>query len=228
VTENDRMDCDRLADADAEIALGIADAQTRAAALGHLERCAACRRRVRRLTDVSEGLPELVPPTEPPVGFESRVLARLQPVRSRAAGSARHRTLVAAAVIVALIVGIAGWAVGRSGGPSPAPSSPQVASGQVVTADLAGSHGTLGQVILVGGRDPWLSMTVDSGTGGGRVQCQAVVGGGHVIDLGTFSVAGAYGYWASGLPSGTSIREIRLVRGSGAVLASAELGPWIS
>lgn len=223
------MDCDELAPSDAEIAMGIADARTRAAALDHLERCAACRRRVRRLTEVSEGLAELVPPAEPPVGFESRVLNRLQPARSRAPGTVRHRTLVAAtAVIVAVIVGVAGWAVG-SRVPSPAPTSPQVAaSGRVVTASLTGNHGTRGQVVLVGGRDPWLSMTVNSGSGSGTVRCQAVVEGGHVLDLGSFSLVGGYGYWAAALPTGTSIRGIRLVGGSGAVLASTELGPWSS
>lgn len=224
------MSCEELAASDAELALGIADARTRAAALDHLERCAACRRRMRRLTLVPEGLAELVPPAEPPVGFESRVLSRVRAERSPAVGNTRHRAMIAAAVVaLALVAGIAGWLVGTSGGTSRAPSArPAAASGRVVTADLVGRHGTLGQVVLVGGRDPWLSMTVQSGVSSGAVRCQAVESGGRVLTLGTFPVAGGYGYWASALPAGTTVRAVRLLAGSGAVLATADLGSWAS
>lgn len=225
-----QMDCEELAAIDAELALGVADARTRAAALQHLERCPSCRRRVQRLSEVSEGLTELVPPVEPPVGFESRVISQLRPTPSRAGGIAGHRFAMAAAVVVlALIAGVAGWLVGTSGGTAHAPSLPSATTnGHVVSAELVGQHGPLGQVVLSSGKDPWLSMAVQADVGQGRVRCQAVEGDGRVVTLGSFPVTGGYGYWASPLPTGTTVRAVRLVDRSGAVLATADVGSWSS
>lgn len=221
------MDCEELAAIDAELALGIADARTRAAAVHHLERCPACRRGVQRLAGVSEGLTELVPPVEPPVGFESRVISGLQAAPSRTAGNAGKRLMIAAAfVALALFAGVTGWLVGTTGGTAPAPSRSATASGHVVTADLVGQQGSVGQVMLAGGKDPWLSMAVQGDVGHGLVRCQAVESDGRVLNLGSFPVVGGYGYWASALPSGTSVHTVRLVDQSGAVLATADVGSW--
>jgi hypothetical protein len=78
-TMNERgdMGCDPFADVAAELALGVLTGRERADALAHLDRCPACRETVRQLTMTGEQLLELLPPVEPPAGFESRVLARL-------------------------------------------------------------------------------------------------------------------------------------------------------
>lgn len=224
------MNCEELAAVDAELALGVLDARARAAAFRHLEQCPSCRRRVQRLSEVAEGLTELVPPVEPSVGFESRVLSQLRPVPSRAAGATGRRIKVAAAIVVlALVAGTAGWLVGTSGGTSRVPTVLRATTnGPPVTADLVGQHGTIGQVVLTAGKDPWLSMAVQAEVGEEWVRCQAVEGDGRVLTLGSFPVVGGYGYWASSLPGGTTVRAVRLVGRSGAVLATADVGSWIS
>src|SRR4051794_41957840 len=73
------MTCEQTRNLAGELALGIADGAERAAALEHLAGCAECRRAVAELSDVTDELLLLAPEREPPPGFESRVLAHLQP-----------------------------------------------------------------------------------------------------------------------------------------------------
>jgi hypothetical protein len=236
VLDEHRMNCEELAAVDAELALGVADARARATAFRHLEECPSCRRRVQRLSEVPEGLTELVPPVEPSLGFESRVMSQLRREPSRAAGvtgiagaSGRRVKVAAAIVVLVLGAGTAGWLVGTSGGTARVPTVvPATTNGPPVTADLVGQHGTIGQVVLTAGQDPWLSMAVRDEVDEEWVRCQAVEGSGRVLTLGSFPVVGGYGYWASALPGGTTVRAVRLVGRSGAVLATADVGSWIS
>jgi hypothetical protein len=73
------MSCEQTRAIAAELALGIADGEQRAQALRHLAECADCRRAVEELTAVADELLTLAPEREPPAGFESRALARMQP-----------------------------------------------------------------------------------------------------------------------------------------------------
>jgi anti-sigma-K factor RskA len=66
-----------LADAAAELALGVLTGRERADAVEHLDRCEACREGVRKLIATGEEFLGLLPPAEPPAGFETRVLDRL-------------------------------------------------------------------------------------------------------------------------------------------------------
>jgi hypothetical protein len=105
------MSCEHARRLAAELALGIADGADRAQALRHLAGCAECRRAVEELSAVADELLMLAPEREPPVGFESRVLARLQPAPSTAPRRApRWRraliVLAPAAAAAALAVGV--------------------------------------------------------------------------------------------------------------------------
>jgi hypothetical protein len=77
MSEPNDMTCAELADVAAELALGVLTGRERALAVAHLEGCDACREDVRQLMATSEQLLELLPPAEPPAGFETRVLERL-------------------------------------------------------------------------------------------------------------------------------------------------------
>jgi hypothetical protein len=77
MSEADDMTCGELADVAAELALGVLTGRERAAALAHLETCEACQEDVRQLMATGGQLLELLPPVEPPAGFETRVLDRL-------------------------------------------------------------------------------------------------------------------------------------------------------
>jgi hypothetical protein len=71
------MTCAELADVATELALGVLTGRERAAALAHLDSCEACREEVRQLMATNEQMLALLPPAEPPAGFETRVLDRL-------------------------------------------------------------------------------------------------------------------------------------------------------
>jgi hypothetical protein len=77
MSELNDMTCAELADVAAELALGVLTGRERAVAIAHLDTCDACREHVRQLMATGEQLRELLPPAEPPAGFETRVLERL-------------------------------------------------------------------------------------------------------------------------------------------------------
>jgi hypothetical protein len=103
------MDCEHTRELAAELALGIADGAERAGALRHLSECAECRRAVEQFSTVTDELMTLAPEREPPPGFESRVLARLQPP---AAPARRRRRLPRLLVPVAGAAAAAALAAG--------------------------------------------------------------------------------------------------------------------
>jgi hypothetical protein len=77
MSELNDMTCAELADVAAELALGVLTGRERAMAIAHLDKCDDCREDVRQLMATGEQLVELLPPAEPPAGFETRVLERL-------------------------------------------------------------------------------------------------------------------------------------------------------
>ena len=83
MTEPGAMTCAQVHDVVAELALGVLTGRERAAALGHLEGCRACREEVHQLMVAGGHLLELLPPAGPPAGFETRVLERLAAAAGR-------------------------------------------------------------------------------------------------------------------------------------------------
>ena len=72
------LTCDELRALAAEVALGVLSGTERADALGHMEHCVGCRVLVEGLAQTGDSLLLLAPEADPPIGFESRVAARLQ------------------------------------------------------------------------------------------------------------------------------------------------------
>lgn len=204
-----------------EVALGAAEAEDRAEVLAHIEGCAPCAAGLRSMTDLGDALAGLVPPIDPPAGFERRVLDAVVGRIPPGLPLARWRRLrsrplaVAAAAAVAVALALGGWAVG-AGTASPGQT--------VVTAVLRSDHHQVaGQVVLVPGAHPWISMTVALRTRSGEVRCQVRGAGGRMVTIGTFAVVDGYGSWASPLPGGLIARSARLTTPGGRVLASAVL-----
>jgi hypothetical protein len=96
------MSCEETRQLAAELALGIADGADRARALRHLAECAECRRELAELSELADELLMLAPQREPPVGFESRVLALVQPPKRRRRWRRGLAVLAPAAVAAAL------------------------------------------------------------------------------------------------------------------------------
>jgi hypothetical protein len=105
-----------LGDDVVELVLGTVDGARRTALAAHVLVCAACRREYDELLETVERLLPAVPATQPPLGFDERVLTALAPgratVRSRPAW---HRVAVAAALL-AVVVPVGAWLAGRDDG----------------------------------------------------------------------------------------------------------------
>jgi hypothetical protein len=84
--------CSQLREMAPEVALGLVTGEERAAALAHLEGCAACRAEVASLAGVADDLLLTGPEATPPEGFDRRVLARLTEVRAAETPSVARRT----------------------------------------------------------------------------------------------------------------------------------------
>lgn len=230
------LSCDRCTELTGEVALGIAGAEERAEVLAHVDHCAACRSELASAADVADALVELVPAATAPKSLEPKTLAALsraapdpapaarrpaQPApgrRSHGFGGRRLGPFAAAAVAAAaVVIALGGWLVGRGTAPRPATGVP------VAAASLVARHKNVGEVLVVAGDRPWISMTVRIGDRNETVQCRVVGTGGAPVDVGTFHIVHGYGYWASALPYRLSVRRAELVTAGGRVVASARL-----
>ncbi|MFF3504970.1 hypothetical protein [Streptomyces sp. NPDC003247] len=245
--------CEALREIGAEMALGVLPGRERAAAVAHLDRCAACREYIEHMTLVGDGLVGLVPGGEPPLGFETRVARRLpqdatahegdphtrasglayKAVRSRAR---RVRLRVAsAAALFALMFGFVGWAVGTAIESVTASNTPAVETetplmeGELTSASGLGP--SVGDVYAHPG-DPgkpgWIYMAVDLAAAGtpysGKVVCLLERSDGTMIRVGTFSLSNGRGDWgAAATVDPAALSGTRLTTPDGTVLAT---GPF--
>lgn len=89
-----------------EVALGLAPAQDRGRLLAHIATCRDCQVFLAELSDVVDDVVAIAPPSEPPPGFESQVLARLSKERRRL-GAVRRIVMRAAVILASVVVGAA-------------------------------------------------------------------------------------------------------------------------
>ncbi|MGH8987260.1 MAG: hypothetical protein ACRDXC_01505 [Acidimicrobiales bacterium] len=201
-----------------DVALGIAEAEERAAVLAHVERCRACREELTSSSDVADILCVLVPAADPPDGFATRVVDAISSVSRSAPDRRDPRRLyrrplaVVAAVVLAAAVGAGGWLA--TGGGAPAQATAQ-------TVTLLSHDHRIGQVTAVGGKRPWISVAVRLRTGSTAVRCEVEDADGRWWTIGTFEVRGGRGYWAAPLTHRASIRRAELITAHGQVLATA-------
>lgn len=101
----------------AELALGIATGEQRAAALAHAAGCERCSERLRELSEAVDGLLLLAPEQEPSLGFESELQERID--SSRRPRPSRRRLPRLRIALPALLAGAAivllgtSWIAGR-------------------------------------------------------------------------------------------------------------------
>lgn len=214
------MECERLREQGAELALGVLPARERAEAVAHLDRCPDCCEHVERLAAVSDGLLALLPEAEPPVGFESRVVRALGAAPTPKPRGRRLR-LAAAAMAATLACGFGGWAVATVVEGAPAAVS-QRTNGGLREAALTSAGHEVGRVFAYTGGQGWVYMAVDLPSAGrGPVRCVLVHADGSTVALGSFPLKDGYGYWGSPAPAGPSVTGARLVGPDGNVLATA-------
>jgi hypothetical protein len=220
------LTCAQVRDAAAEYALDILEPGERSAVAAHLLRCPACRAQVEGMSGVATRLIELVPGTEPPLGFDRRVMARVRditpPPRTARWSRLRDRrprllaAVAAVAAAAALVFGSVGWLTGHSGHSSP----------HRLLTDVAFHQGTrdVGELYAYGSNPVWLMMAVDGVRGGSRVTCELVATDGRVTPIGVFDLVGGRGSWGAPHPAGlVGIAQARLVAANGQVVATASV-----
>jgi predicted anti-sigma-YlaC factor YlaD len=212
--------CAELRELAPELALGVVDGEERAWALEHLADCPDCRRRVEQLSEVADELLLLAPHQEPPVGFESRVLAEALP---KPAPRRRRRwrlvlapaaSAVAAAAIVLAIV---------------APDL-RLASHYRHTLDqahgkefesyaLRGASGAhVGTVFSYDGSPSWVHIDVDPAHRAGLSKAVLVTNDGTRLPLGWFHLDSAGGAGGSIPVDPKSVSVLRLSGPAGETL----------
>lgn len=168
-----------------ELALGVLGGRERAEALAHLAHCSTCAEREQQLSEVSDALVDLVPAGEPPVGFESRVLARVAVARRDAIGPTRPDVTASErrdspapdrrrgrrqgprraggrrqprwqAAVLAVVACAAAFSGGWSlRGSGRDPAPAVTAAAPALVAALRDARGTVGQVYVNTGPHPW-------------------------------------------------------------------------
>jgi hypothetical protein len=179
-----RLTCGEMQELAPELALGLLTGPERAAALAHLEGCAACRAEVASLTDVGEAVLALAPEVPPSAGFETRVVSRLGSPRP-APRSRRRRVVLAsaAAVLVAAVLTAVLVVAGGGGGDAVAAADVRTSSGRLVgratlsdddpatvTVEMTDWLDQLRRYGRAEGRDYWLRV----GTRDGRTEAYAL------------------------------------------------------
>jgi anti-sigma-K factor RskA len=208
--------CARSRELAPELALGILDGDERAEVLEHLASCVDCRAYADELSRVGDSLLLLAPSADPPLGFESRVAARLaaEPpnIRQRRLRAwARTVAIAAAAAVVAAL--LTASLVGRDHHDA------------LLRANLASSRSgdRVGQVWAYDGDRDWLFMTIDNPWAADNPYvCDAVLRDGRTVRLGRFQAHDGKGAW--GEPVGVSLRDvtaIRVLTDDGTVVATA-------
>ena len=208
------LTCSQLRELDAEIALGVLPGEQRAAALAHLERCPDCREHIEQLTMVGDTLLDLIPGSEPPLGFETRVMERLNPTRPP---RRRWLALVAAAAAIALVFGLGGWVAGTRTQPT------QTHRDYVLLeATFTSGSGPIGTIYAYDGRRDWVYMWVRVSPDVDRVSCRLVRRGGGAVELGSFRLAEGRGYWAAPVPvDPLAVSRAEVVDEDGTVLGTS-------
>lgn len=190
--------CAEVQDLAGEMGLGVLTGVERAAVLSHLQGCESCRAVVDDMAELADSLLLLGPQTEPPAGFETRLLRRVEGAPVPFGRRLRRRLAVLAASGMALAAG-AGVGIGLAvGGGTALPASVQAVGGrQLAVAVLDRNGEQVGQAFLYSGRPSWLFMTVDADSLPSSVSCQVRTAGGRIVDVGSFTVSGAYHSWGS-------------------------------
>jgi hypothetical protein len=213
------LTCSEVREATAEFALDILPSHERSLIGAHLLRCPECRAEVEAMSGISARLLELVPGTEPPLGFDERVLALVRPDVKGPRRFFNRRPgrvfagLAAVAAAVVLIVSLSlGWFQGGSGSNAP---------GAALTAAFIQNGRDVGDVY--GSRSPaWVDMRVVGLTGAEKVTCQLLHKDGHVTTVGSFDVVDGSGRWGAPDPGGfAGVTGARLLDDRGQVIATA-------
>lgn len=202
-------ECERAEALTPEIALGITSGEERARVLAHVARCPGCKRLVAELGETADGLLLLAPEAEPPSGFESRALMRLQVKRERRPWW--HPAI--AAVVAALTAG--GVVVATRDDRRLAAEYGRVlqeADGTYFGAYSLRDPGDseAGDVFAYNGSRPWIFVSFERDVPAGHYRAELLTYEGERIELGSFELEPDDLEWGTGID--IDLREVKGVR----------------
>jgi hypothetical protein len=220
------------------LALDDLDTDTRERTLEHLTACRSCRELYDGLAISVEEVLSVGPRVEPPTGFEARVLTGMgfdvpaTPVR----GPWRRPTwtMMAAASIAAVLVGVAGtYAVTRdtggsattsaaSGSPSARPAPPGSPAAAALWTRSGDSVGTVTPTFFDG--RPVYVLSIHAGKVGTNYVCRLRLEDGRQVDAADWTVRSPSATWVIEQPA-SEVTEVQLVTdgGKGPVWSRATL-----
>jgi hypothetical protein len=218
--------CEFFTSVAAELALGSLAGAERSAAIAHVDQCEPCRTLVEGLSATADSLLLAAPETDPPAGYEVRLLARLNQADVPAHSTVvplRRRTRAVLAVAAACLA-LAGAGVGLGLAVSPRSPAPLSSSGSLRMATLhsvGAQSRTVGEVVVTKATPSWVLMTLDRPGWSGWVTC-LVTTGGRSEKIGSFYLDHGAGSWAVRLPSSPdAVTSARVTSSSGVVFATA-------
>jgi Putative zinc-finger len=203
--------CEEVRELAAEVALGIAAGDERARVLDHVADCPRCRRSLAESAEVADELLLLAPVAEPPAGFESGVLERLEMETRRRRrphwSPPRWRRALApvAAALAAAAAALAGVYLATDDDREAASAyrrALQQANGSYFGArPLRGLGGRrAGLVFGYAGSPSWLFVLVQGARGSGRWDVEVQITNGSRIPLGSLEVDRGRGSFGRTLP----------------------------
>jgi hypothetical protein len=195
-------------------ALGILDGRDRSAIIAHLDGCDQCSAELIELSSAADALTLVTPDAEPPVGFETRVMSRIDDVTAPTTTRARHRVpLAIAAAAVALALGVGSVIGALAHGTSTATTS-------ALSARLVSGQKVVGAVYAYSGSPGWMVVAVQPTRSATRLECVVMTSHGD-RSVGDFVVSGTLSSWSVALPVPLrEVRGVRLTTASGSTIAT--------
>ena len=197
--------CEQARERLPELALGVVGGRERADVLAHLGHCRACSEEARQLSALGDALIDLVAASEPPVGFENRVLSRpgdrpaARRVAPRRPRGATHRTL-RSRLVLAAVVFLAGFALNHeldTSTPRPTPTAGQ----SLQHVDLLAAGRRVGDIFLYRSAHPWVYVDVHGLDAATRsLDCVLTFRDGRSEKLGVYPISSGLAAWGSGVP----------------------------
>lgn len=226
---SDRYSCEQVQDLAPEVALGIAPAKERARALEHLVSCAECREHVQKLSSVADEILLLAPESEPPLGFESRVVGSFE---AHAARRPRFRRLALAAAALVVVAAVAAGTTYLAGGHSRDLASRWASAlgtgngSEFAASALSDPRSDLsaGHAFLFRGDPSWIYVEVQApSTFSGTYGVQVVTSGGDVIPIGSVTYEDGEGSWGRTVDTdGKTITGLQCTDDKGTVVLTAD------
>lgn len=204
-----------------ELALGTISGEDRARTLEHLGGCRRCRRELQELNELGDEFLLLAPSTEPPVGFESRVMDRLGAGSRAVWPRSRRGVAIAAAAALLMFLGATATYLAVKGDRELADGyreALEVANGEYVAARALTDErgGQAGHIFGYQGSPSWIFCVVSSGRSDTTYDIEVSSEDGRTWELGEIYVHQSEATWGRALPIDLhDVAEIRLVARSG-------------